>query len=198
MIPGRLSDAVLDQLLLQARTQNAWQSRAVPDETLKAIFNLMRMGPTSANMQPARLVFVQSTEGKERLKPCLSEGNREKTMAAPVCTIIGYDTRFYEYMPKVFPHEPDARSWFDHDQHHAETHAFRNSSLQGAYFIIAARALGLDCGPMSGFDAGAVEKAFFPDGRVRANFLCNIGYGDPKGVFPRSPRFEFEEVCTIV
>lgn len=194
----KLDDEALDQLFLKARTHNGWQLTDVSDDLLRDVFDLMRMGPTSANMQPARFIFVRSNAAKARLKPCLAPGNVEKTMAAPVCAIIGYDPRFYEYLPKLFPHAPDARSWFEGDQAKAEEHAFRNSSLQGAYFMMAARALGLDCGPMSGFNPQAVEKEFFPGGRIRANFLCSLGIGDPKALFPRSPRFDFDEVCKIV
>jgi 3-hydroxypropanoate dehydrogenase len=155
------------------------------------------MGPTSANCSPARIVFAQSDEAKKKLEPHLSEGNRAKTMVAPVVAIIGYDTQFYEHLPKLFPHA-DARSWFVGKPAHIETTAFRNGSLQGAYLIMAARALGLDCGPMSGFDNAGVDEAFFPGGRIKSNFICSLGHGDPAGLFARSPRFAFEEFCSIV
>ena len=191
-----LSDKGLDLLFREARTHNAWQDKEVSDVLLEAIFDLAKMGPTSANCSPLRVVFVKSQAAKEKLKPALIEGNVAKTMAAPVTVIIGHDTAFYEHLPRLFPHA-DARAWFTgNDTLIAET-AFRNGSLQGAYFILAARSLGLDCGPMSGFDNAKVDAAFFPDGRVKSNFLCNLGYGDPAGLFPRSPRFEFDDVCTI-
>ena len=156
----------------------------------------MKMAPTSANCSPARLVFVRSDEAKAKLKPCLMEGNVEKTMSAPVCVIVGMDMQFYDQLPKLFPHA-DARSWFAGNDAAIQATAFRNSSLQGAYLIMAARALGLDCGPMSGFDAAAVEAAFFPEGNVKANFLINLGYGDATKVYPRSPRLAFDEACRI-
>jgi 3-hydroxypropanoate dehydrogenase len=162
-----------------------------------AVYDLMRWGPTSANMSPARIVFVMSKEAKERLKPFLSEGNREKTMSAPVTAIIGYDVNFAEKLPKLFPHAPDAKNWFQ-DPAIAQVHAFRNGSLQGAYFIIAARALGLDCGPMSGFDNAGVDREFFSDSTIKSNFLCSVGYGDPAGLFARSPRLAFDEACKIL
>ncbi|MCE9648165.1 MAG: malonic semialdehyde reductase [Parvibaculum sp.] len=195
---GKLSDDALDTIFRTARTQNAWTSEPVSDATLREIFELMKWGPTSANMSPARFVFVKSKEAKEKLSPALSEGNRAKTMSAPVTVIIGHDVEFYEHLPKLFPHDQSAKTWFNWSAEWAATHAFRNGSLQGAYFMIAARALGLDCGPMSGFDAAKVEEAFFPGGRIKANFLCNIGHGDPKALFPRSPRFEFDEVAQII
>ena len=155
------------------------------------------MGPTSANCSPARIVFVISPEAKRKLKPCLMEGNVDKTMAAPATAIIAYDTRFHEHLPRLFPHT-DAKSWFDGNPTLIEETAFRNSSLQGAYLIISARALGLDCGPMSGFDSAKLNAEFFADGRFKSNFLCNIGHGDSGGLFPRSPRFEFDDVCEII
>ncbi len=156
------------------------------------------MGPTSANQSPARIVFVTSAEAKQRLSPHLSEGNRAKTMTAPVCAIIGYDLKFYDHLPMLFPHT-DAKSWFEgKPEKHIETSAFRNGTLQGAYFIIAARALGLDTGPMSGFDNAGVDREFFAGTSVKSNFLCSLGYGDPSGIFPRSPRFSFEEMAKII
>jgi 3-hydroxypropanoate dehydrogenase len=192
-----LSDEDLDLIFRSARTQNKWQDRPVSNTLLMAVYDLMRWGPTSANISPARIVFVASTQAKERLKPYLSEGNRAKTMSAPVTAIIGYDLDFPEHMPRLFPHAPDAKSWFA-DPAFAETAAFRNGSLQGAYFIIAARALGLDCGPMSGFDNAGVDKEFFAGTKIKSNFLCSLGYGDPTGLFPRSPRLGFDEACKIL
>jgi 3-hydroxypropanoate dehydrogenase len=192
-----LSAAALNQLFLEARTHNAWQAKPVADELLQRLYELFRMGPTSANSCPARVVFVKSAEAKERLLPTLMEGNRAKTMAAPVTAIIGYDLHFYDKLGKLFPNAPDAASWFNKDELTAYTNAFRNGSLQGGYFIIAARALGLDCGPMSGFDNAAVDKLFFAGTSVKSNFICSLGYGAPKGVYPRNPRLSFEEACRI-
>lgn len=192
-----LNDAGLDLLFREARTHNDWTDREVSDVLLQAVFDLAKTGPTSANCSPLRIVYVRSAAAKERLKPALIEGNVEKTMAAPVTAILGHDLEFYEQLPKLFPHT-DARAWFVGNDALIETTAFRNGSLQGAYFIMAARALGLDCGPMSGFDNVAVDRAFFPDGTIKSNFLCNLGYGDPSKLFPRSPRFDFDEVCKIV
>jgi 3-hydroxypropanoate dehydrogenase len=169
----------------------------VTDAQLAEIVDLMKMGPTSANCLPARFIFVRTAEAKARLKPFLSANNAEKTMAAPVCAIIGYDLKFAEHLPRLFPHNQDAKSWFANEQM-AFTTAFRNGSLQGAYFIMAARAVGLDCGPMSGFDNAGVDKEFFPGGTVKSNFLCNIGHGDPAGLFARSPRFAFDEIAKII
>lgn len=193
----RLSEDALDLIFRAARTHNAWRDEPVSDETLHALYDLMKMGPTSANCSPARIVFIKSQAEKERLKPMLMEGNQAKTMQAPVCAAIGFDTEFYERLPELFPHNPDARNWFTGSKAFAEETAFRNSSLQGAYFIIAARALGLDCGPMSGFDQQAVSDAFFPGSKIKANFLCNLGYGDPADLFPRSPRLAFDDACRI-
>ena len=192
-----LDQAALNQIFFDAHTHNAWQDKPVPDELLHRLHDTFRMGPTSANSCPARIVFVKSREAKEKLDPALMEGNRAKSMAAPVTAIIGYDLRFYERMGKLFPNAPDARSWFDKDEQTAFTNAFRNGTLQGAYLIIAARALGLDCGPMSGFDNALVDQLFFAGTSVKSNFLCNLGYGDPKGVYPRNPRLEFDEACRI-
>lgn len=188
----------LDQIFLSARTHNAWLDKPVEEEKLRRLVEIMAIGPTSANCLPARILFVHSAEAKKRLEPLLMEGNREKTMQAPVCAIIGYDLEFYENLAKTFPHNPGARSWFDKDAETAEENAFRNGSLQGAYFIIAARALGLDTGPMSGFDKDGVNREFFPDGRIKANFLCNVGYGDPSVLEPRLPRLEFDEIAKII
>jgi 3-hydroxypropanoate dehydrogenase len=192
-----LDASALDTLFRTARTHNGWRDRLVTDEDLRNLYDLMKMAPTSANCSPARIVFVRSRAAKERLRPALDAGNLEKTMAAPVTAIIGYDVQFAEHMPRLFPHNPDARSWFS-DPKVAELVAFRNGTLQGAYFILAARAVGLDTGPMSGFDNARVDAAFFPGGRIRSNFLCNLGYGDSSKLFPRSPRLAFEEVCHVL
>lgn len=192
-----LSDDGLDLIFREARTQNAWTDKPVGEVLIEAIYDLAKWGPTSANCSPMRLVFVVSQEAKARLKPSLIPGNADKTMAAPATAIVAYDTRFHEHLPKLFPHT-DAKSWFEGNPALIEETAFRNSSLQGAYLIIAARMLGLDCGPMSGFDAAKLNAEFFPDGRFKANFLCNIGHGDPEGLFPRSPRFDFDDVCQIL
>ena len=191
-----LDDKALAQIFLTARTHNAWQDQTVPDELLHRLIDLMKMGPTSANCSPVRIIFVRSDEAKARLIPHLMEGNRAKTLAAPVCAIIGYDLEFHHHLPRLFPHD-DARSWFDGDDDLIETTAFRNGTLQGAYFIIAARALGLDCGPQSGFDNDAVDQEFFAGTKIKSNFLCNIGYGDPAALFPRSPRFDFDDIAKI-
>lgn len=193
----RISKNALDQIFLEARTHNAWHEKDVPDDVLRELVDIVKMGPTSANCSPARFVFVKSDKAKARLEPLLDEGNRAKTMSAPVCTIIGQDLNFHHHLPKLFPHT-DARSWFEGKPKHIETTAFRNATLQGAYFIIAARALGLDTGPMSGFDNDGVDKEFFPDGHIKSNFLCSLGYGDPSVLFPRSPRFEFDEIAEII
>ncbi len=192
-----LSDAALDRIFRNARTHTHWQEREVSDVLLQAVFDLAKMGPTSANCSPMRVVFVKSPEAKERLKPALAEGNVEKTMAAPVTAIVGHDLEFYERLPQLFPHT-DARSWFVGKPELSRDTAFRNGSLQGAYLMIAARSLGLDCGPMSGFDNAAVDRAFFPDGQVKSNFLCNLGHGDPEKLHPRSPRLDFDQVCRVL
>jgi 3-hydroxypropanoate dehydrogenase len=194
-----LDDKALDKILRNARTHNGWLPKPVTDDQLRAIHDLLKWGPTSANTQPARFVFVRTQEGKERLRPALSAGNTEKTMSAPVTVIVAYDTQFYEHLPKHFPHDQTAIYWFKGEGKEvvASTTAFRNGTLQGAYLMIAARALGLDCGAMSGFDNAIVDKNFFPDGRFKTNFLCNIGYGDESKIFARSPRFNFEDACTL-
>lgn len=192
----RLEPAALVQLFTAARTHNAWLDKKVPAAVLRDVVDLMRWAPTSANCSPARIVFVQSPEAKAKLKPLLMEGNVEKTMRAPVTAIIGYDMEFYEHLPRLFPHA-DARSWFAGKPDFIATSAFRNGSLQGGYFILAARAAGLDCGPMSGFDNAGVDAAFFAGTAVKSNFLCNLGYGDPAGLYPRSPRFDFDEIARI-
>ncbi|AJZ61823.1 nitroreductase family protein [Paraburkholderia fungorum] len=192
-----LSDQALDQLFREARTHNGWQDKPVDDAVLRQLTELVLLGPTSANSSPGRFVYVKTPEGKEKLRPALSPGNLEKTMAAPVTVIVGMDMAFYEHLPKLFPHA-DARSWFaGNDKAIADT-AFRNSTLQGGYLILAARALGLDTGAMSGFDAAKVDQAFFSGTTVKSNFLINLGYGDPSKLFPRSPRFAFDEAARIV
>lgn len=193
----RLDDAALDQLFRTARTHNAWLPKPVSEGTLRALYDLMKWGPTSANTCPLRIVFVQSHEAKERLVACMNPGNMDKTRRAPVTAVLGMDMEFYEKLPFLFPHT-DARSWFAGKPAAIESTAFRNSSLQGGYFILAARALGLDCGPMSGFDAAKVDAAFFSGGRVKVNFVCNLGYGDAAGLLARSPRLPFDEACAIV
>jgi 3-hydroxypropanoate dehydrogenase len=193
--PEALDDRALDQLFRSARTQNKWTDRPVPDARLRELYDLLKMAPTSANASPARFVFIRTPEGKARLKPALSAGNLEKTMTAPVTVIVAHDLQFYEKLPVLFPHAPDAKNWFTGSYSFAEQTAFRNGSLQGAYLILAARALGLDAGPMSGFDAAKVDEAFFPGTQWRTNFLVNLGYGDPAGLFPRSPRLDFEEAA---
>lgn len=194
-----LNDAALDALLRKARTQNGFRDEPVSDAQLRELYELMKWGPTTMNTQPARLVFVRTKAGKERLAPALSPGNRDKTIAAPVTVIIAHDLRFYENLPRTFPNNPNAKAVFEGEEKaaHVQTTALRNGSLQGAYLILAARALGLDCGPMSGFDNSKVDAAFFPDGRTKSNFLCNLGYGDPSKVFPRNPRLAFDEACTL-
>ncbi|AHE37673.1 nitroreductase family protein [Burkholderia pseudomallei] len=191
-----LSDSALDQIFRTARTHNAWQPKPVNDALLRELIDLVKWGPTSANSSPARFVFVKSPEAKAKLKPALSEGNLAKTMAAPVTVIVGMDMAFHDHLPKLFPHA-DARSWFAGNDALIEATAFRNASLQGAYLIVAARALGLDAGPMSGFDQTAVDAAFFAGTSIKSNFLVNLGYGDAAGLFPRSPRFSFDEIARI-
>ncbi len=192
-----LSPAALSQLFLDARTHNAWTSKPVSDELLRTLYGMMRMAPTAVNAGPARIVFVKSPEAKAKLLDAVSEGNREKTAAAPVTAIIGYDLRFYEKLDRLFPHA-NARVWFEGNEASTFSTAFRNSSMQGGYLILAARALGLDCGPMSGFDNAKVDERFFPDCDVKSNFLCNLGYADTSALHPRNPRLEFEEVCQVV
>lgn len=192
-----INDEALDVLFREARTHNGWEDREVSRPLMQAVYDLMKWGATSANCSPARFVFVASDEGKKRLAPLLLEGNRAKTLAAPCCVIIAQDMAFHDHLPKLFPHT-DAKSWFDGNDALIEETAFRNATLQGAYFMIAARALGLDCGAMSGFDKAGVDKEFFADTTYQSNFLCNIGYGTDENMFPRSPRFDFEEICNIV
>jgi 3-hydroxypropanoate dehydrogenase len=193
-----LNDEALDLIFRKARTHSAWQPRPVDDGLLQQVYDLAKMGPTSANMCPMRIVFVKSAEAKEKLKPALDPGNVDKTMKAPVTAIIGMEIRFYEQLPKLFPHA-DAKAWFkDLPESVLEYTALRNSSLQGAYFMIAARALGLDCGPMSGFNNATVDEAFFAGTSIKSNFLCNLGYGDATKLYPRSPRLSFDEACKVV
>jgi 3-hydroxypropanoate dehydrogenase len=193
-----LSSAELDILFRNARTHSVWRDKPVDDALLMQVYDLAKLGPTSANMCPLRIVFVKSHEAKERLKPALDTGNVDKTMKAPVTAIIGMDLRFYEKLPELLPHA-DAKAWFkDLPMSVLEAIALRNSSLQGAYFMIAARSLGLDCGPMSGFDNAKVDEAFFAGTTVKSNFLCNLGYGDASKLHPRSPRLTFEQACKVV
>ncbi len=192
-----LSEQGLDLLFREARTYFAWQPRPVPPALLRETYNLARMGPTAANSSPMRVVFLTSEAAKARLLPHLSPTNVEKSRTAGAVALIAYDSQFYDELPTLFPHV-DARPWFAGNEGLATETAMRNSSLQGGYFIMAARALGLDCGPMSGFDAAAVNQEFFPDGRWKINFVCNLGYGDPSELFPRGPRLSFDEACQIL
>ena len=187
----------LDQLFFNARTHNAWQQRPVDDELLHKLVDAMKMAPTSANCSPARLVFVCSKEAKARLEPLLDASNREKTLSAPVTVIIGHDLAFYDHLAKLFPHT-NARPWFAGKEQKIADTAFRNGTLQGGYLIMAARALGLDCGPMSGFDNAGVDREFFTGSAIKSNFLCNLGYGDASKLMPRSPRFTFDEMARII
>jgi 3-hydroxypropanoate dehydrogenase len=201
-----LSDDAQDVLFPKARTHNVWLDKPVSDDLLRQLYDLMKFGPTSANSGPARILFLRTQEAKQRLLPALNPGNVEKTKQAPVTAIIGHDLKFYEQTPKLFPNNPAARDRFANDAAMAEVTAFRNGTLQGGYFILAARAVGLDCGPMSGFDNAKVDAEFFGPGKgnppafidVKSNFLCNIGYGDHSKLFPRNPRLAFEEVCRLL
>lgn len=196
-MPHAVNDEALDTIFRSARSQNKWLDKPVSPALLMAVYDLMRFGPTSANCSPARIHFLVSKEAKDRLRPHLSPSNVEKSMTAPAVAVIGYDLDFSERMPKLFPHNPGAKDWFK-EPALRQTTAFRNGTLQGAYFIVAARALGLDCGPMSGFNNEAVDKEFFAGTAVKSNFICGVGYGDPSGVFARSPRLEFDEACKIL
>lgn len=189
-------DAALDVMFREARTHTVWQDRPVGEDVLQAAWDLAKMGPTSANCQPARIVFVVSAEAKEKLRPALTPTNVDKTMSAPATAIIAYDLAFYEQLPELYPFA-DARSWFAGNEALIASTAFRNGSLQGGYFILAARTLGLDCGPMSGFDNAAVDAAFFAGTQVRSNFLCNLGYGDASKLRVRNKRLSFDEACRI-
>ena len=186
-----------EQLFDNARTHNGFVPEVIPEATLRRLYDLVKWGPTSANSSPARFIFVTSPQAKDKLLTAMSPGNFEKTKQAPVTVIVGTDMAFYEKLPQLFPHA-DARSWFVGKQEHIETTAFRNGSLQGGYFILAARALGLDCGPMSGFDHAKIDAAFWSGTSVKTNFICNLGHGDPSKLFARSPRLSFEEACRIV
>ncbi len=198
-LPGQapLPQAALDQLFLAARTHNGWLPKEVSDDLLRRLYDLLKFGPTAANSCPMRVVFVKGAAAKEKLRGCLSPGNIDKTMAAPVTAIVAMDMEFYEKLPKLFPHA-DARSWYAGNAVAIESNAMLNSSLQGAYLMMAARALGLDCGPMGGFDKAKVDAAFLAGTTLRSNFLCNLGYGDPAKLHPRLPRLDFDEVCSIV
>lgn len=191
-----LDNNALSQLFLEAHTHNAWQAKEVSDETLRTLYDLVKMGPTSANCCPARFVFVRTDEGRETLLPCVSSGNTDKTATAPCTVIVAYDKRFYDRLPTLFPHT-DARSWFTGSEAFAEQTALRNSSLQAGYLILAARAMGLDTGPMSGFDPKAIDNAFFAGTDWTVNMLINLGYGDADGVKPRLPRLDFDEACQL-
>jgi 3-hydroxypropanoate dehydrogenase len=192
-----IDESALDTLFRKARTHNRWTSEPVSDETLHALYELLKFGPTSANCSPARFAFLRTAESRQRLLPALSAGNVEKTLTAPVTVIVAYDPRFYDRLPYLFPHA-DARAWFAGNAALAEETAFRNGTLQGAYLIMAARAVGLDAGPMSGFDRAAVDAAFFAESGLKSNFLVNLGHGDPEGLFERSPRLSFEEACLML
>ena len=206
-----VGDEALNVLFREARSYSAWLDTPVAEDTIRQIYEVLKWGPTSANTSPTRFIFLQSTQAKERLRPALSPGNVAKTMTAPVTVIIAFDLKFYEKLPRLFPHNPAMREVFARNPQLIETTARRNSSLQGAYMMIVARALGLDCGPMSGFDNAKVdeeflpagkcedcEQEFFPEGHVKSNFLCNLGYGDRSTLYPRSPRLEFSEVCSLL
>ena len=193
-----INDEALAQIFLEARTHNGWLDKPVSDDELRRLYDVAKWGPTSANGSPARFVFIRSAEAKERLRPALSSGNVEKTMAAPVTVIVAYDLMFHEKLAQLFPHKPTMGNLYAGNAAFAEETARRNSSLQGAYLIIAARALGLDCGPMSGFDNAKVDAEFFPGGQVKSNFLCNIGHGDESKLMPRLPRLDFNEACEII
>ena len=208
----KIDDAALDTLFREARTHTKWQPRPVSEQTLRDLYDILKLAPTSANASPARFVFLRSKEAKERLRPALAPLNVEKTMNAPVTVIIAYDLKFYEQLPKLFPHSPGMAALFMSNPELADATAKRNSSLQGAYLIMAARGLGLDCGPMSGFDQAKVDEEFFaagkpcfgcdqeffPEGHVKTNFLCNLGYGDPGALHERLPRLPFNEACSIL
>ena len=195
-----LSPEDMDLLFRNARSQNGWQAKPVSDEQLRQLYELMKWAPTTMNTQPARILFLRSAAAKERLRPALNPGNVDKTMAAPVTAIVAYDTAFYEHLPKLFANNPNARAIFagEDKKAHAETSAFRNGSMQGGYFVLAARAVGLDCGPMSGFNNAKVDAEFFGGTGIKSNFLCNLGIGDAAKVMPRNPRLAFEEACKLL
>jgi 3-hydroxypropanoate dehydrogenase len=194
----RIKESDLRQQFLDARTHNGWLDKTVPDSVLREIYDTAKFGPTSMNTQPMRLLFLRTAAAKKRLRPHLAPANVDKTMAAPVTAIVGHDLAFHEHLPRLFPHHPDAKGVFEGKLPLIEMTAFRNGSLQGAYPIIAARSLGLDCGPMSGFDNAGVDDEFFAGSQVKPNFLCNLGYGDHSKIFARLPRFDFASVCTLL
>jgi 3-hydroxypropanoate dehydrogenase len=196
--PRRIEDDDLRQLFLDARTHNGWLDKPVPDAVLREVYEIAKFGPTSMNTQPMRLLFVRTAAAKERLRPHLGPANVDKTMRAPVTAIVGHDLAFFEHLPELFPHNPNAKGVFEGKLPLIEATAFRNGSLQGAYLIIAARALGLDCGPMSGFNNAGVDAEFFTGTQVKSNFLCNLGYSDHSKIFARSPRFDFASVCALL
>jgi 3-hydroxypropanoate dehydrogenase len=193
-----LNSNALDQLFRTARTYPSWQDRPVTDEQIQELYSLLKWGPTSMNCLPGRFVFLRTPEAKARLEPSLMAGNVDKVRQAPVTVIVAQDTRFYEHLPQLWPHSPNAREMFASNSVLAESTAFRNGALQGAYLILAARALGLDVGPMSGFDNAKVDAEFFPDGRFQSNFLANIGYGEESGLHARGPRLTFEEAVELL
>jgi len=195
---GTLDSNGLDLMFRQARTANGFTPEKIAEAVLREMYSLMSLAPTSANCSPGRFLFITSKAAKDKLMPAISSGNSQKTLEAPVTVIVGYDTQFYENLPDLFPHAPDAKNWFTSSPDFAQATAFRNGSLQGAYLILAARALGFDVGPMSGFDQAKVDATFWPDGRIKSNFLCNIGHGDDTKVFPRNPRLAFEKACQIL
>jgi 3-hydroxypropanoate dehydrogenase len=192
-----ISEGALDVLFRAARSYNAFEPGTISDATLRALYELMKWGPTTANSQPQRILFLRSQAAKDRLAPALSKTNLDKTIAAPVVAILAFDLKFYEHLPRMY-HNPAARSWYETTPEHIHTTSFRNATLQGAYFILAARALGLDAGPMSGFDNAKVDAEFFADGQWKSNFLCILGKGEPGSVPLRNPRFAFDEVCRIL
>jgi len=195
-----LAESSLDLLFRHARSQNGWRDEPVPDTLLVRLYDLVKYGPTSANSSPARFLFLRTPAAKARLRPHLDSSNVDKVMTAPVTAVIGFDTHFYDLLPRLFPHNPGARGWFAGaaNEAQAQATAFRNGTLQAGYFILAARALGLDCGPMSGFDQDGVDREFWPGTTVRTNFLCALGHGDPAKVFARHPRLAFEEACALL
>tara|TARA_B100000686_G_C16314214_1_gene724883 strand:+ start:38 stop:676 length:639 start_codon:yes stop_codon:yes gene_type:complete len=192
-----LDEDAIDLLFREARTHNVWTDRPVTDKQINTLYDLTINGATSGNCLPARLVFCRSHEAKARLTPCVNPGNVKKIETAPLCVIIGYDVNFWEHLPRLFPHR-DMATQYREDAEHAETNAFRNSTLQAAYLMLGARALGMDIGAMSGFNNSAVDNEFFSGTTIKSNFLCNIGYGDPSGLFQKLPRFKFDEVCTVI
>lgn len=193
-----LAEQVLDQLFREARSHNGWQEREVTDAQLRQLYDLMKMGPTALNSCPARIIFIKSPQAKQRLKDCLNEGNINKSMTAPVVALIGMDLEFYTKLNKLWPHNAEAPSWYIGKPDKIRENAFRNSALQGAYLIMAVRSLGLDAGPMSGFNFDKMDATFFPDGKVKSNFICAIGYGDEDKLYPRGPRLDFDEACQVI